>query len=242
MSDPKASRLRARIRKHSAVKRLRRMLHPAWMGTLRRTVPLSTTEGRDRGQPVDRYYIESFLEQYRNDIRGRVLEVKDSTYTAMFGAGVTGSDVVDIDRGNGRATIIADLQDAKEICSATFDCFVMTQTLGLLADPRAAVAEAHRILRPGGTLLITVPGLGARSTDRSEAPADYWRFTADALRLLLDKSFGPGNVTVRSYGNVLSVVAGLMGMAAEELSRAELNVNDVRYPMVAVARAVKAPA
>ncbi len=47
-------------------------------GELRRLTPISDVWGLDRGRPLDRYYIESFLERHRGDIRGRVLEVKDS--------------------------------------------------------------------------------------------------------------------------------------------------------------------
>src|SRR4029453_14668409 len=56
--------------------RLRRLVRPAWLGTLRRTRPLSNDFGYDRGTPVDRYYIERFLARHQSDVKGRVLEVK----------------------------------------------------------------------------------------------------------------------------------------------------------------------
>jgi SAM-dependent methyltransferase len=239
MENEAPADLRARWRQHSAAKRLRRLVHPAWMGTLRRTQPLSSRFGADRGQPVDRYYIESFLAEHRSDIHGRVLEIKDSAYTIRFGSGVTSHEVLDIDPANPHATIVADLQNARSIPTAAFDCFIMTQALELIADLPAAMAESHRILRPGGVLLVTVPGLASRMSDRTEAPADYWRFTADALAFLLEKPFGTSNVTLRSYGNVLTAVASLMGMAREELSARELDLDDQRFPVVAAARAVK---
>ena len=42
------------------------------LGTIRRTTPLSDHWGRERGTPVDRYYIERFLAAERDVIRGRV--------------------------------------------------------------------------------------------------------------------------------------------------------------------------
>ena len=54
-----------------------------------RTQPLSRHWGFDRGTPVDRWYIERWLAGQARDIRGSVLEVKDSGYTTRFGAGVT---------------------------------------------------------------------------------------------------------------------------------------------------------
>src|SRR5947207_406343 len=68
-------------------KRARRILRPARLGVLRRVEPL-TKWGAERGTPVDRYYIERFLERHRADIRGRVLEVRDSRYTDRFGTSV----------------------------------------------------------------------------------------------------------------------------------------------------------
>src|SRR6185503_1474005 len=54
-------------------------------GDLRRLRPVSRTFGYDRGLPVDRYYIESFLERNRRDIDGRTLEIGDDEYTRRFG-------------------------------------------------------------------------------------------------------------------------------------------------------------
>src|SRR5690606_11879416 len=60
---------------------------PGWVrfGSLRRVTPVSERFGYDRGQPVDRYYIENFLEHHRADVRGRVLEIGDASYTRRFG-------------------------------------------------------------------------------------------------------------------------------------------------------------
>ena len=54
-----------------------RIRRPALPGIFRRTSPLSDVWGFDRGTPVDRYYIECFLEGQRRDITGRILEVAE---------------------------------------------------------------------------------------------------------------------------------------------------------------------
>src|SRR3954471_21782846 len=54
-------------------------------GDLNRTTPLSRHFGFDRGTPVDRYYIESFLAENAGAIRGRTLEIGDDEYTHRFG-------------------------------------------------------------------------------------------------------------------------------------------------------------
>src|ERR1041385_8023458 len=137
---------------------LRRLRRPAWLAPFR-TAPASAFWGLDRGTPVDRYYIERFVAAHRADIRGHVVEMHDSRYTDQFGTGVTRRDVLDIDGGNPNATIVADLTAAGAVADDTFDCFVLTQTLQFILDVPAALAQVHRILRPGGVALVPVPAV-----------------------------------------------------------------------------------
>src|SRR5204863_7186517 len=102
-------------------RRLARARRPALLGTLRRTTPLSQHYGRDRGTPIDRYYIDRFPVAERAAIRGTVLEVLNREYTERFGEGVEHSDVLDIDPANSDATIVADLAAADVIPSNRFD-------------------------------------------------------------------------------------------------------------------------
>jgi SAM-dependent methyltransferase len=213
-----------------------RLRHPAWLGTLRRTSPVSRNWGWDRGTPVDRFYIEHFLEAHRGEIHGQVLEVLNNNYTVRYGRDVTRSDVLDIDAGNPAATVIADLADPSGLPEGRFDCFILTQTLQYIYDLPAAVRSCHRVLRPGGVLLVTVPALSRIDKVPGQ---DYWRFTVTACARLFGEVFGAGNVAVRSHGNVLTALAFLSGMAHEELRRNELDVNDPHFPLVIVVRAVK---
>jgi SAM-dependent methyltransferase len=216
--------------------RMNRITRPAPLGMFRRTSPLSAFWGFDRGIPVDRYYIESFLEENRKDIAGRVLEVADSGYTIKYGAGVTQRDVLDIDPSNKEATFIADLSSADQVPAAVFDCFILTQTLQFIFEIDSAIANAYRLLRPGGVLLATVPSVSRIAPDQE---ADYWRLTVASCTRLFAKSFGSENISVTNYGNVLTCVAFLQGMAYEELSRKELTVKDDDFPLIIAVRAVK---
>ncbi len=218
--------------------RLRRLSHPAWLGTIGRTKPLSDSWGYDRGTPVDRYYIERFLEEHRRDIRGHVLEVKNTDYSDRYGSGVTQRDVLDIDPSNRQATIIADLAAADGVAADQFDCFVLTQTLQFIYDIRSAIFHAHRILRPSGVLLVTVPSI-SRIAPRYGLKNDYWRFTPASCSALFGEVFGEEQVKVRAYGNVLAAIAFLAGMAHEELSRRALETRDENFPVIMTVRAVK---
>src|SRR6478609_8244998 len=102
-------------------------------GNLRRLTPVSNVFGYDRGSPIDRYYIESFLPQHSDSIRARLPEVGDNGYSKQFcGRKITHQDVLHVVPGHPGATISADIANAPEIPSATFDCIIFTQTLQYL--------------------------------------------------------------------------------------------------------------
>src|SRR5918994_645327 len=130
-------------------------------GSLRRLTPVSREFGFDRGLPIDRYYIESFLARQAGDIQGHVLEIKDRTYTRKYGgSSVQVSDVLDMIEDSPQVTIVADLASAPHVPSDTFDCIICTQTLHLIYDVRLVVQTLYRVLKPGGVLLATIPGIG----------------------------------------------------------------------------------
>jgi SAM-dependent methyltransferase len=215
--------------------RIRRRTRRVRLGMLDRTTPLSQW-GRARGTPIDRIYIEDFLERNRAAIRGRVLEVKDSKYTERFGSGVTQSDVLDIDSSNSEASLIADLAEPDALPAEAFDCFILTQTLQLVSDPRQAIANCHRLLRPGGVLLATMPTI-TRSDNGYDEEIDRWRFTARACRDLFGEVFGENRTTVTGHGNVLTAIAFLAGLAAEEFRASDLKTSVPEYHMLITVRA-----
>jgi SAM-dependent methyltransferase len=223
--------------KRGAKRRLRRLVKPPWLGPLRRVRPLSETWGIERGTPVDRFYIERFLADHAADISGRMLEVGDARYATQFGREVSGVDVVDIRSTNTAATIVADLSDAEAIPANTFDCFVLTQTLQYVADVDAALVHVRRVLKPGGILLGTVPGLSA--LDRGHLDSDAWRFTPRGCEILFARAWAGDDVEVAAHGNVLAATAFLYGIVQEELSPAELAADDERFPVIVSIRAVK---
>lgn len=214
-------------------------------GNLRRATPVSPDWGYDRGLPVDRYYIERFLALRARDVRGRALEIEDATYTRRFGGDrVTTSDVLHVVEGNPEATIIGDLTSADHIPSNTFDCIILTQTLHLIYDVRAAIETLHRILKPGGVALITFPAISQVShygAEDEENWSDYWCWglTALSARRMVEEVFGEANVEAEAYGNVLTATSLLYGLAAEELRRGELDHRDPDYDVIVGIRAVK---
>jgi glycosyltransferase involved in cell wall biosynthesis/ubiquinone/menaquinone biosynthesis C-methylase UbiE len=208
-------------------------------GDLRRLTPLSQVFGFDRGKPVDRYYIENFLADNARDVRGHVLEVGDNSYTLEFGRErVSKSDVLHISASHPHATIVADLAHADNISSGLFDCIILTQTLQLIYEVPAAIRTIYRILKPGGVLLATFPGIS--QIDSGEwGESWFWSFTVKSAQHLFREVFSEENVCVEAYGNVLSATAFLQGLAAEELNREELDHKDPQYPVTITVRAAK---
>jgi SAM-dependent methyltransferase len=209
------------------------------LGDLRRATPISQVFGFERGRPIDRRFIESFLARHAEDIRGRVLEVGDNTYTTQFGGGrVSKSDVLHLFEGAPQATLIGDLADGDHLPSDAFDCILLTQTLHLVFDLEKAIATLHRLLRPGGVLLMTVPGVS--SVDRGEwGFAWQWSFTSTSLRRLLERRFPAADTGIEVSGNVLAAIAFLHGLADHELDHSELDAHDPHYPVIVAARAIK---
>lgn len=205
-------------------------------GDLRRLQPIGREFGYERGTPVDRRYIEDFLARHADDVRGRVLEIADAAYTRRYGgSAVTASEVLHLERDNPEATIVGDLVELDHVPDGSFDCIVITETLQMIYDVRAAVAALRRIVRPGGVVLATFPGM----TNIDESDAWAWGFTVLSARRLFEDAFGEGNVEVESRGNVLAATAFLHGLSADELAPEEIDHPDPNYPMSIHVRAVR---
>ncbi len=207
-------------------------------GDLRRVTPISREFGFDRGQPIDRYYIERFLASNASAIRGKVLEIGHNTYTRRYGAGVTHNDVLHVDAGHPHVTIVADLTDAGHLPGDTYDAILFVQTLHLIFDMGSVIQTLHRMLRPGGVLLATFPGIS--NIDPGEWGDQWcWSLTVHSARRLFGEYFG-GQVAVEGHGNVLAAIAFLHGLAAAEFQPRELDVYDPSYDVLITVRATKA--
>lgn len=199
--------------------------------------PISHNYGANRGTPIDRYYIEKFLAENAKDIKGRCLEVESNIYTKKFGPSAHG-DVLDIDKNNRQITIHGDLRDLKNISDDNYDCIILTQVLQFIDDWEAAVRECRRILKPGGTLLATLPAL-SRIDVRAGENGDYWRWTKAGTEYIFSKVFAKENITVKSWGNVLTGTGFWIGQSVEEFTQKELNYKDASFPILISVRAIK---
>jgi SAM-dependent methyltransferase len=222
--------------------RARRWRRHPLLHVLGRTSPLSEHFGSERGTPLDRYYIDSFVSAHAGDIRGRALEFQSARYLSRHPNQVTSVDIVDR-FGDEGVTIVTDLATDTLIPSETFDCAIVTQVLHYVYDVDAAVRNLHRILKPGGTLLVTVPSVSRIMVDVEPDGAneynDFWRFTVGSCHRLVGDVFGRENTTVQAYGNVLTSMATLTGLSHEEVSSRRLDRHDPYFPTLIAVRAVR---
>lgn len=206
-------------------------------GDLRRLEPFCRDYGYNRGRPVDRYYIEGFLGRHAADIQGTVLEIGERAYTEQFGTTVAESHMLHYSNAEG-ATYVDDLTTGKSVPDNMYDCVIFTQTLHLIYDMKSAVETLHRILKPGGILLCTVPGI-TQISDNEWNPSWYWSLSPHSAKRLFGEVFAERDLDIECHGNMLAAVSFLMGLADEELTPRELDHQDVEYPVIVAIAARK---
>ena len=108
---------------------------------------------------------------------------------------------VNIDAIDARPEVVADGL-ALPFHDGCVDAVLCSQVIEHVRDPFTLVAELSRVLRPGGTLILTGPMFWSLH----EEPHDYWRFTEHGFRELCRRS-GLESVEVRSQGGAISLAA-----------------------------------
>jgi SAM-dependent methyltransferase len=201
--------------------------------------PVSDFYGDDRGTPVDRFFIDGFINDNRHRITGRVLEVAAATYAMKFGSGIESMDVLHYEEGTPGATLIGDLSRPGTLPEDRFDCFICTQTIHVIYNYMDAIRGARQLLKPGGILLCTLSGIAQISRYDMDRWGDYWRFTTLSAQRSFGEVFGAPNVTVDYGGNCYAAINFLRGIAMEELDRNKLTVKDPNYPVVITIIATK---
>jgi SAM-dependent methyltransferase len=104
--------------------------------------------------------------------------------------------------GNPDADVVLDDEGRVPLADGSVDVVLSTQVLEHAAEPASYLAECHRLLRPGGALVLTTHGLMYFHRD----PEDYWRWTCDGL-----------SRQVAAAGFDVVTVRGVLGLAPAAL-------------------------
>ena len=196
--------------------------------------PLDDTYGMNRGTPIDRYYIEQFLTSHKKYICGTVMEIGDREYTKKFGGNrVTDSLILDVEKENLKnRQIKGNFATGEGLLEESIDCLICTQTLPFIYDLCSAADNIVRILKRGGTALITAAGISQIIQYEKLHYGHFWSFTEQSLRRLFEENADVEFVDAVTYGNVKSSAAFLYGISCEELTQEELDFHDPNYQLI----------
>jgi len=194
--------------------------------------PVSRVFGSERGQATDRYYIEKFLEDNSEYIRGSVLEVLNNNYTLKFGKEKVTESVISHVKGWGNNAILCNFETGEGVVEDQYDCIICTQTLQYIYDLKAAITNIYGMLKSKGTALITVPGIKPLCEYDNNNWGEYWSFTSNSLRKLCQEVCTDENIQIIQFGNVKVATAYLYGCCLEELSEEDFAYNDLQVPFL----------
>lgn len=217
----------------------KRISRPKFGSVGKKQRPVSTVFGLDRGTPIDRYYLNQFLQGKSKFISGTVAEIEENYLSLMHGGEGINSVVLRYGKAEGENQISCDLTNHSTLPFERFDTFICTQTLNFIYDFEKALEGIFLTLKPGGSLLLSVAGLCQISHYDMDRWGDYWRFTNLSIEKLLLKHFKKENIEITPYGNVLAAASFLYGIAAEEMKGNQLNFIDNNYQIIICVHAIK---
>ncbi|MBL7965264.1 MAG: methyltransferase domain-containing protein [Flavobacteriales bacterium] len=178
------------------------------------TEPRLTRDTQDI-YPVRRNILETVTKALPA-LHGTFLDIGcgDMPYRALIlsGGKVTTYLGMDLHSATAKRAVKPDLEwDGRTmpLADASVDSAMATEVLEHCAEPLVLLREAHRVLRPGGTLLLTMPFLWPLH----EVPYDEHRYTPWAVERLL-KEAGFASARVKALGGWDASLGQMIGLWA----------------------------
>lgn len=103
-------------------------------------------------------------------------------------------------------------------------------------DVDRVIREIARVLEPGGIVYTTLLSV---APELSSSPGNLWGFTHASAKYLFGKYFHLADMSVKTYGNVLSGRFLMEGKPASQLTLRELSAVDPHFPVVVGVVAIK---
>jgi SAM-dependent methyltransferase len=162
------------------------------------------------GYSIRRQLLDEDLESLRLRMEGRVVEIGNghSRRRGKFEPPISEAECwvfIDV-----KETVQPDIRASIEsipLKDAEFDTVICLEVMEYVTDVNAALKEVHRILKPGGRLILSVPFM-----HRADTEHDFWRFSSHALKHLLSRD-GFRIEDIRSQGAALAVAVNILKYA-----------------------------
>jgi SAM-dependent methyltransferase len=165
---------------------------------------------QEKGKSIGRILTNWVLLQWSDQVMGLVIDLgsgNSPSYWRLMGLKVNPKvRLVSVDYDfTGRPSAVADLSTPLPFKDSVADSVILGGVLYMLPDPLAVLKEARRLLKPNGVFTLYTPLI----YNYSPHPHDYWRFTEEGLRLLLERT-GFADITIVSVGGRWTAAAFLL--------------------------------
>jgi glycosyltransferase involved in cell wall biosynthesis len=188
-----------------------------WGDLGRRSIGDNAAAG-GRGGPIAVTYLEHYLKLHAYRVAGDVGEFGDDVLARRYGGdGVHSVTILD--------PSLVDLAGDPHETAGTFDCLLAVDMIRFAVDAKRAVGNLFAMLRHGGVLLASVPGMMPALSDER----DRWRWTEQGARHLFVDVFGPDAVSVTAYGSLRAATATLHHMGVKDLGSSDLITTDPKF-------------
>jgi len=149
---------------------------------------------------ISRSHMGPFIASHASPLR--TLEIGATNYYTQYFPNKVGLDI----RPGPFADVVGDAHGLP-LPDASFERVLCTEVLEHLHTPQKAIDEMHRVLKPGGELILTTRFIAPIH----DAPGDYFRFTKFGLAHLLREwevlSIEEETGTAETFGHLLQRIA-----------------------------------
>lgn len=149
----------------------------------------------------ERVLLNKAIEKFAPHIRGKVLDVGAGAFD-RYGKLFSCDSYTRMDISAREGIDLVGTAESVPVPDSSYDAIVCTQVLGDVKDPRLAVKEFFRVLKPSGVVLVSE----ALFNPLHDQPNDYWRFTPHTFKMLFAEA-GFSGVAIEALGGFWSVMA-----------------------------------
>ncbi len=153
---------------------------------------------------VSRFLLQEKVKKYGHYMNGHLLDAGSGSYS-RYRHFFPSDTVTRMDIKSGPNVDVVGRAEKMPFKDSEFDSMLSTQVFEHLEYPEKAAAEAYRVLKPGGYLLLTVP----QWNELHEEPHDYWRYTCFGIKALFERN-GFSVVEYEQYGGFFATYSQIL--------------------------------